>query len=539
MPTFQIEGPDGKFEITAPDEATAIDAFKKQTAGGTFGDVLRSGAKGLAEGFTGILDLPANIPGYIAQGGSIVGEKLGMIDPDKAAQFRADISEMSQLGGAGHSAEQVAPGVMGYQPNTPAGEIAETAGSFLGGGLPLGGTPAQMIGAGVGSEVAGQMTEGSKLEPWARIGGALLAPVAVNVLENAGRRALTPYLADPDSLKAAEYLKSRGVNVTAGQKTGSPVLQYREAIGDPRITVKPLEEFTAAAMKGIGSNSARATDDALAAQYKVIGGMFDDVALRTNVKIDQKLIDESSKSLALYKESVGSQASMPKNIVNEIYNLANTTKIISGEKYQEWASRLGKLTKSADPTTRDMAIELRGSIDAALQRSASGADVAKILEARRLYRNFLIIERAASRTGVEAAKGLITPGPLGTATKAIAGTRNYTLGKTELGPLSRQGTIAFTPPHGPEASIRNQAVVDQALGTTGLGAATFALSGGNPIAGATGAAIGTQIPRALNNFAGTPAGQRFLGNQVFGPGPSVLDPRYGATLPGLLATLTR
>jgi len=71
-----------------------------------------------------------------------------------------------------------------YQPRTTAGEYAGTVGEFLPAAIGGPAGLARRVGiatvAGLGSEAAGQATEGKEFEPYARIAGALIAPYTAN-----------------------------------------------------------------------------------------------------------------------------------------------------------------------------------------------------------------------------------------------------------------------------------------------------------------------------------------------------------------------
>lgn len=210
MAVFEIQGPDGQiFEIEAPDEQSAINAYKDQTAGGTIGDLMRSGASGLARGATALMDLPSNAAGMALQGGMWLGEKAGLVDPE----FRQETNEMFDFfregSGATGLAERVAPRVMNYQPNTMPGEFAQTTGEFVPGAV-LGGGPGLMARAGLVSEAAGQMTEGTAAEPYARVAGALV-----------GGARMPPKA--PSVPTSEELIRLGGQQIDDAVRTGMPV----------------------------------------------------------------------------------------------------------------------------------------------------------------------------------------------------------------------------------------------------------------------------------------------------------------------------
>jgi hypothetical protein len=94
-----------------------------------------------------------------------------------------------------HGVEHVAGPI--YEPQTTAGKFARTAGEFLPAAALPGGGEAKVVerlgkmvlAPALASEAAGQLTEGTPLEPVARIAGAALAPAAIGRLGSRSVRA--------------------------------------------------------------------------------------------------------------------------------------------------------------------------------------------------------------------------------------------------------------------------------------------------------------------------------------------------------------
>ena len=167
---------------------------------GGVGDVLASGASGVARGTAGLVGLPGTV-GDLAEAGLsgllrggyrlATGESADPYSESGVERFFAgptpEVSEAFGLGSHPLSAESLQSGMSSltggatdYQPQTTAGEYARTVGEFLPGAVALRGpmsvANALMYGTAlpaVASETAGQLTEGSVFEPYARIGGAL------------------------------------------------------------------------------------------------------------------------------------------------------------------------------------------------------------------------------------------------------------------------------------------------------------------------------------------------------------------------------
>lgn len=485
------------------------------TPGEKLGEAIQQGGRGLVSGAAGLADF------FTAPARSLYGRITGE-GPVGLEALRGPASAL------------VEP-VTAPQPQSRLGEYARTAGEFVPGAAAFGGTsPTNLlrfgIVPGVASETAGQLTEGvtvagQDVEPYARIAAALAAPAALP-------RAVTPNVASGPTRQAAQALKREGVRLTAGQKTGSPIVQYREGLTEAgrRLTEQSADDFTKAALSRIGADSTRWTPEVFNSAFKRIGGVFDDFAARNPVDVDQRLIDDIDDIVTTYQQTVGTAAKLPSAIADDIYSAARAGQPISGARYNEFNSRLGKLTKSADPTLREVAIDLKNAVGSAMERSAQAAgrmdDVAMIQDARSQWRDLLTLERAASAAGSRT--GTITPAALDQSVKAIAGKRAYVTGRNDLGELSRQGAVAFERPFGAEAIVREQSLKDIAI--PGLLAGGGATAIGGPAAGGVVGPIAAALgPRAKNVVATSGLGQSYLGNQLMA-GQKTADPRLMAAI---------
>jgi hypothetical protein len=122
-----------------------------------------------------------------------------------------------------------------YEPQTTAGKYtrsaAEFAPAFLSnpykGGAQLLGRVAIGAGAGLASEAAGQATEGTAAEPWARAGAGILAGGAgLGALE--GTKGAITKTAREAEAAAEDDARRFGVNLTKGERTGNVTQQIAE-----------------------------------------------------------------------------------------------------------------------------------------------------------------------------------------------------------------------------------------------------------------------------------------------------------------------
>lgn len=146
-------------------------------------DVARAAASGVGRGALSL----GGIVGDIQELSRMAGRKLGFEPPARSAFGRVFGRETAPTSRGMIEAGQEA-GVPGldYQPQTLPGQFAHTVGEFIPGALLGPGGVARNVARfgvvpGVAAEAAGQVTEGTALEPWAR-GGAALAAGGVGAL---------------------------------------------------------------------------------------------------------------------------------------------------------------------------------------------------------------------------------------------------------------------------------------------------------------------------------------------------------------------
>lgn len=200
MPTYTIKVPDGRtVTAKAPDEATAMAGIqewyrnnpKEASAGEKATDALISTGSGITKSFASLPSLPADI----ASGGRWLLEKAGA-SPEYIQRQRDILKENpitnSVLGASRAYREELEnptteftkglKSYMDYKPETKLGEYGKTTGEFAAAALGNKKGVVERIGKyvvapGVASEAAGQATEGTALEPYARLGAGLMGAV--------------------------------------------------------------------------------------------------------------------------------------------------------------------------------------------------------------------------------------------------------------------------------------------------------------------------------------------------------------------------
>lgn len=260
MPTFDFTSPDGKtYSVDGPEGATSEQAFQMlqqhlgsqeaTTPGGVpigangvprvvigpdqatdapslAGDIAKSGGIGLAQGAIGIAGMIPDIAG-LAKGAAnkfLFDPVFNAISgPQKTASPDQQPPNINSMLGSDNIRKTI-EGVTGdfYKPQTTAGEYARTIGEFapnmLGG---LGGVGRKLLtnvlAPSIFSETAGQLTEGTAAEPFARFAGGVAGGVgAAKVGASLAKRPAAVPSAD-------DLLKTGGRQFEAVRTSGATV----------------------------------------------------------------------------------------------------------------------------------------------------------------------------------------------------------------------------------------------------------------------------------------------------------------------------
>lgn len=181
----------------------------------------------LSPGFGGTLaDMIRSVPGGLTKGASAVaglpGDVNALLDAGANAVTGANISTRSmptseEIGGAASK-----PFGGFYQPKTTPGKYADTIAQFAPAALAPGNAllrAARVAVPGAASEVAGQATEGSSLEPVARVLGAVAGGAGLGAARNALLHPKTPIpsTADIKAASTAAYKQAEQAGVVVGK----------------------------------------------------------------------------------------------------------------------------------------------------------------------------------------------------------------------------------------------------------------------------------------------------------------------------------
>lgn len=557
MARFRITGPDGgSYEVTAPDDANEqqILEYVRANAGGeqktaalsppdrmsmisesaprdmkipepTWGetgkDVLKSGGIGLAQGGLGFASLPGNIEMLGRMGIDKGAELLGFQNPNTVSG-----QKLPHYGDYKKAVEQYTGKF--YEPQTTAGKYARTVGEFA----PMMLDPTRGIGsklattatAGVASEAAGQATEGTAAEPYARFAGG----VAGGMLPRAAIRTATPNPVPPARQQQLNVLHNEGVtDLTAGQATGNRPLRWAESVTQDTpfagtravdMQTRQAEQFTRAALRRSGINADRATPDVLDAGFTRLGQQFDTLIQNTTIPPSQPLIRGIQTAIDDYNAIVAPSMRAPlvNGIGGDLINVFRAGQPLPGNAYSVTRSALDRRareTRFTDPPLSQALFAIRNAMDNAAERALPTNLQGQFAQARREYRNLLVLEKAASGAGENAVQGLISPAQLRNAAKT-SDRRGYTRGRDDLSELARAGVAIMSPlpQSGTAPRAYAQGVMQVVSGAGGYG-----------VAGPLGAGAAVVAPGLMGRALMSPPVQNYLRNQTLAPAYNALQ----------------
>lgn len=502
-------------------------------------DLLMSAGSGVSRGVTGLLDLPRTLARLPMQLGSNVAERLGGEGARKGFEsaFSATPSGLiANLPSVTENVDAATGGYLSYEPSTTAGDYTQTVGEFLpagtGGGIVRG-----VLAPAIMSETAGQLTEGTAAEPYARFAGALAGLAAAGGLERLVRSVISPNAgADAARLRMAKQLEDAGIPITAGQRVGNESLRRQEALtgAGQKVAATQNEALTRAALKTVGVTADRATPDVLNRAARSIGKVFDDVLTDVAVVPTKPITQRIAQVVDDYRLNAPANDAVP--LVREIAKRVKEGQTIPAQTVSKWRSSLSKATTSQNAATREAAIEMLNAVDdmiaEGLRAAGRDADLARLVTARSQYRNFLAVQKAAGAAG--AGDGVLTAAQLRSAV-ASQGRAAYAQGRRgPLAELARAGRVVMDPlPN--SGTAQNLSAMGVPMVTQGGAGAYLGSLVGGPVGAAVGSVAGAAAPYAVRSAKMTPLGQRYLSNQLAAPYAAPTNAPYSRAFLNALA----
>lgn len=458
--TGVVEFPDGM-----TDEAISA-AIKTHLADqpSTAMDIAKSGGVGLGKGLIHGVGAAGDVRGLADRGADYLADKAG-ISPDTVQSVKDVVSrglKMTPLAplAQGPSSEDIQKKIEDvtgefHKPETRAGRYAESIGETLGnpasyvgpGGLPF------KLATGVTSAVGGELGDevgGTK----GRIAGALLGSAAPSL----ARGMVTPVTTSPRQAELVKTLEDSGVtSLTAGQRTGSPVLQSLEnKIGNTpgtgfaadRIADEGVRQFTQSVMGDMGQPG-MATKVNLQAAKDRIGDVFNDLSARNTLSTDAKVATDLIKTSTRYEAVLDANQ---KPIFNKLLSDI-TDKLaaggMTGEEYQIARSQLGGKARGLQITDPESAKAFKGmqkALDDAMERGLSDADKAAWRKARDEYGRLKDVEGAVPKDGPALVEGAIDPAALNRSISSGKDASAAARGQLPYSDIAEAGAGVMVPP---------------------------------------------------------------------------------------------
>lgn len=494
------------------------------SAGEMAADVAKSAGIGLVQGGLGLATLPGNLEALGRAGINAGARLVGVEAPVDSDTFLTNYND----------AKKRVEGYTGkfYEPKTTVGKYARTIGEFAPGAIGGGGLAARAARVAlpaVGSETAGQITEGTAAEPFARVAGA----IAGGRVPNVAARMATPAPADAGRAAAVQNLQQNGVTaLTAGQRTGDNRVRWIEDAtamvpgGGGRATAmqnQAADQFTRAALARAGIEADRATPQVIDRAFRDIGQEYHNfgngAVITRSPQLERRLDDivrryQRNTPPTMQRNAIG-------GIASDVVEATRSETGLLGQQLTRYRSELRQLQRSlkGDPDAARAVGEMVDAFDGALMRSLPRPQRQQTMQQLRdlntRYRNLLAIEDAASVAGEGATAGLISPAALRTAVKK-ANKREYVRGRHPMADLARSGAAVLQPLRSSGTAERTfaQGVINSPSTMLSGMAGGFA-GGGDPTTMIAAAMAPWMVKAATARGIMSGPAQRYLGNQRF------------------------
>ncbi len=375
------------------------------------------------------------------------------------------------------------------------------------------------LGAGYGFG-AGEGVEG-RLQG-AKTGGAVgglagfAVPFALGGASKTVQKTRAPFIASPERTAAVQTLSNEGIPLSAGQKTGSKWLQYRESeLGGAKaadLMDEQARAFTDAVMRRAGG-SGLATPDVLGDLQQTLSKGFDDISARNTLILDKGMVDDVIRVM----DDIGDGLDVLKKPVFENYRKKIMNEFmknkgrVSGEWYQRTRSTLSEKARAARGDSNELSDAYRGlrnALDEGMERSIqklNPADLGEWKDLRRKWDNFRVVADAFRGAGEAGGQGFITPAKLADAASKGKNGLPFATGKNDFTDLAKAGQAAMPPLPIAEAAQR--------LASQGVMAAVLG-GGGGVIGGQMGALAGLAGPYLAGKMLMSKPMQNYLARQI-------------------------
>lgn len=415
------------------------------------------GSESIKSGIDYVATLPGRVSDAVSQGSfsPLTEQRTSRFEPANTAE---------RIAGKVGAYAGDALGVM-----LPAAAIANTAraGTLAQG---VASTLASQPVAQLGAAAAGGAVEGATDNPYAGMAASMAVPAALW----AGRGLVSPVknVLTPEQQRLAALAEQNGINLTAGQATGSKTLQNLEAsLASSSGGSEPMQRtfqnqrnaFNSAVLDKAGVTADNAAPSVMERAFTNIGQTLDDLASRTTVVGDNKLVSDIVDVARNYGRRLGTDvAPVFKSYLEDLTPLvqqirAGNNPTISGELYARIRSDIGKrVRQSSNQDLREALTELQKALDGAVGRSTSGSLAKEWKEARREYQALMTVDKAMQGgSAADRTAGNIPFSGLRQAT--VQGDRaGYARGRGQMNDLSRVGDFLANKVPDSATAVRTQ-----------------------------------------------------------------------------------
>tara|TARA_R110000824_G_scaffold121979_1_gene278579 strand:+ start:2536 stop:4359 length:1824 start_codon:yes stop_codon:yes gene_type:complete len=398
---------------------------------------------------------------------------------------------------------------------------------------------AQAVAGGVGggvSEATGNNVAG--------LAASLAVPTVPALAKSAVRKVITPFPSQlsPNEQRLSQAAEQAGIKLTPGQITGSPGLRTMESsfaqlplTSKSQIAIyeEQRKAFNRAVLSKAGIKADEASPEVMDGAFKSIGKEFDDLANKTTIQADQKMIDDitsvakgygkrlTADTARVFDSYLDDFANIQKEItVPKGQSLGQTPVVqIPGAQYQTLSSDIKRRARKAgnNPDLQDALYAFSSKLDDALERSSGPELRGAWADVRNRYRNMLTIDKSmGGGTQSDIAAANIPFGSLKTAVRGMDKT-GYARGRGDLNELSRVGGFlgsAIPPDSGTARRTLMQNLLTFGAGGGGVG---YAAAGGSPLTAMISALAAVGGPKAVQAATSPKAIQSYLKNQAMAP----------------------
>ncbi len=398
----------------------------------------------------------------------------------QAGKLGAEVAGTLGTGGAVANTLARVPGVAVAAPNVLA--AIRTGGMTAGSAPGLTNTLARVAGGAISGGASAGIVNPDDALTGAAIGGAL--PIATRIAGAAGNAiggAIRGGGVSADVAALARRAQELGIEVPADRLVNSKpldavasALNYVPFSGRAATEARMSEQLNRAASKLIGQDSPN-INKALRAAGDDLGTKFDSTLRSTGVAFDKQLLDDVASVFNTAERELGSDALKP--IASQVDELVSkgASGVIDGQAAYNIKRTLDRIGRSNSPAAFH-ALELKGVLMDALNRSLGPEGAQAFAQTRQQYGNMLALEKLA-KNGVD--------GEISVA--RLANLRNI-----NNGPLQELADIAAQ-------FVRSREGQHGAMQRAVIGAGTAATAG--PVGLISGAALGRGANAALNSNA--------------------------------------